>query len=89
MRALQYLTHHYLIDLVAGGSLTCAFFYYYLSKMPDELRHPTTHGVPAAYRTRSASTAIPLDEESGLPKTFAHTANGGGGGAKALSLIHI
>jgi len=75
----QYLTHHYLIDLVAGGSLTCAFFYYYLSKMPDELRHPTTHGVPAAYRTRSASTAIPLDEESGLPKSFAHTANGNGG----------
>lgn len=49
--------------------------------MPDELRHPTTHGVPAAYRTRSASSAIPLDEESGLPKPFAHTANGSGGGS--------
>lgn len=70
----QYLTHHYLIDLVAGGSLTCAFFYYYLSKMPDELRHPTTPVAP--YRARASSSAIPLDEESGLPRTFAHTAAG-------------
>ncbi|EMS21619.1 hypothetical protein NBRC10512_002799 [Rhodotorula toruloides] len=71
---LYYLTHHYLIDLVAGGSLTCAFFYYYLSKMPDELRHPTTPVAP--YRARASSSAIPLDEESGLPRTFAHTAAG-------------
>ncbi|GAA6018921.1 hypothetical protein JCM10207_009199 [Rhodosporidiobolus poonsookiae] len=76
----MYLTHHYLIDLVAGGSLTCIFFYYYLSKMPDELRHPTTHGAPAPYRSSSytGAGAIPLDEESGLPSTFAHTANGNG-----------
>ncbi|GAA5892282.1 hypothetical protein JCM6882_003629 [Rhodosporidiobolus microsporus] len=81
----MYLTHHYLIDLVAGGSLSCAFFYYYLAKMPDELRHPTTHGMPAApFRSSSfngAAGAIPLDEESGLPKTFAHTAAGGNGHA--------
>jgi len=68
----QYLTHHYLIDLVAGGSLTCAFFYYFLSKMPDQLRHPTTKGMPAT--PYHSGNAIPLDEESGLPKTFAHTA---------------
>ncbi|GAA5846279.1 hypothetical protein JCM3766R1_002194 [Sporobolomyces carnicolor] len=68
----MYLTHHYLIDLVAGGSLTCAFFYYFLSKMPDQLRHPTTRGMPAT--PYHSGNAIPLDEESGLPKTFAHTA---------------
>ncbi|GAA5822382.1 hypothetical protein JCM3770_002373 [Rhodotorula araucariae] len=76
----MYLTHHYLIDLVAGGSLTCVFFYYYLSKMPDELRHPTTHGVPAAPYRANSSTAIPLDEESGLPKPFAHTGVNAGNG---------
>lgn len=77
-RFQQYLTHHYLIDLVAGGSLTCAFFYYFLSKMPDQLRHPTTRGMPATpYRS---GNSIPLDEESGLPKTFAHSANRNGGG---------
>lgn len=80
---LQYLTHHYLIDLVAGGSLSCTFFYYYLSKMPDELRHPTARPLPP-YRARATSTStaqqqfgdnsIPLDEESGLPKPFAHHA---------------
>ncbi|GAA5995955.1 phosphatase PAP2 family protein [Rhodotorula paludigena] len=75
----MYLTHHYLIDLVAGGSLSCIFFYYYLSKMPDELRHPTTHGVPAGPYRANSSTAIPLDEESGLPKTFAHTPGGANG----------
>lgn len=68
----MYLTHHYLIDLVAGGSLTCAFFYYFLSKMPDQLRHPTTKGMPST--PYHSGQAIPLDEESGLPKTFAHTA---------------
>ncbi|GAA5869108.1 hypothetical protein JCM1840_000471 [Sporobolomyces johnsonii] len=73
---IYYLTHHYLIDLVAGGSLTCAFFYYYLSKMPDELRHPTTHGAPSTPYRSGLANAIPLDEESGLPKTFAHYANG-------------
>ncbi|CEQ41651.1 SPOSA6832_03379, partial [Sporobolomyces salmonicolor] len=76
----MYLTHHYLIDLVAGGSLTCAFFYYYLSKMPDELRHPTTHGASSTPYRSGLATAIPLDEESGLPKTFAHYANGSGNG---------
>ncbi|BGP19154.1 hypothetical protein JCM10213_006500 [Rhodosporidiobolus nylandii] len=80
----MYLTHHYLIDLVAGGSLTCIFFFYYLSKMPDELRHPTTSGAPARpFRSSSFNGAanaggIPLDEESGLPKAFAHTASGAG-----------
>ncbi|GAA5973208.1 hypothetical protein JCM11641_006325 [Rhodosporidiobolus odoratus] len=76
----MYLTHHYLIDLVAGGSLTCAFFFYYLSKMPDELRHPTTSGAPARpFRSSSFNHgAIPLDEESGLPKSFAHTSTGNG-----------
>lgn len=54
----KYLTHHYLIDLVAGGSLACAYFYYYLARMPDELRHPTI--VAAAY-----SNSIPLDPEAG------------------------
>lgn len=79
--ASQYLTHHYLIDLVAGGSLTCIFFYYYLSKMPDELRHPTLRPQPAPYRasTPLLGGAIPLDEESGLPKTFAHSAAGANG----------
>ncbi|GAA6039242.1 hypothetical protein JCM8097_003223 [Rhodosporidiobolus ruineniae] len=83
----MYLTHHYLIDLVAGGSLTCGFFYYYLNKMPDELRHPTTHGKPAApFRSSSfvgAANAggIPLDEESGLPRTFAHTGGAANGHA--------
>ncbi|GAA5922860.1 hypothetical protein JCM1841_003764 [Sporobolomyces salmonicolor] len=77
---IYYLTHHYLIDLVAGGSLTCAFFYYYLSKMPDELRHPTTHGASSTPYRSGLATAIPLDEESGLPKTFAHYANGSGNG---------
>lgn len=61
----QYLTHHYLIDLVAGGSLACAYFYYYLARMPDELRHPTD---PTPIFTNS----IPLDAEAfGM---------GGGGG---------
>lgn len=79
----MYLTHHYLIDLVAGGSLSCTFFYYYLSKMPDELRHPTARPLPP-YRARATSTStaqqqfgdnsIPLDEEWGLPKPFAHHA---------------
>ncbi|GAA5959965.1 hypothetical protein JCM21900_001442 [Sporobolomyces salmonicolor] len=77
---IYYLTHHYLIDLVAGGSLTCAFFYYFLSKMPDELRHPTTHGASSTPYRSGLATAIPLDEESGLPKTFAHYANGSGNG---------
>jgi hypothetical protein len=77
----QYLTHHYLIDLVAGGSLSCTFFYYYLSKMPDELRHPTARPLPP-YRATSTQqqqfgdNSIPLDEESGLPKPFAHHAAG-------------
>ncbi|GAA5985296.1 hypothetical protein JCM10908_002609 [Rhodotorula pacifica] len=69
----MYLTHHYLIDLVAGGSLTCIFFYYYLSKMPDELRHPTARPLPP-YRATPLNNSIPLDEESGLPKPFAHQA---------------
>lgn len=49
--------------------------------MPTELRHPTTYNLAKRpYRSSSfngAAGAIPLDEESGLPKTFAHTANGG------------
>lgn len=61
----QYLTHHYLIDLVAGGSLACAFFYYYLSRMPDDLRHPTN---PTPVYTHDRTNSIPLDPE----------ANGGG-----------
>lgn len=32
----MYLTHHYLVDLVAGGSLAVVFFYYFL---PANLRH--------------------------------------------------
>lgn len=42
-RVPQYLTHHYLIDLVAGGSLTVICFYYF---MPDSMRNvnaPPTH----------------------------------------------
>lgn len=46
--------------------------------MPDELRHPTTPVAP--YRARASSSAIPLDEESGLPRTFAHTATAAAAG---------
>jgi inositol phosphorylceramide synthase catalytic subunit len=37
--ATMYLTHHYLIDVVAGACLAIAFFYLYL---PDEMRAPGT-----------------------------------------------
>ena len=53
--------------------------------MPDELRHPTARPLPP-YRATATSTStqqqfgdndsIPLDEESGLPKPFAHHAAG-------------
>ena len=46
--------------------------------MPDQLRHPTTRGMPAT--PYHSGNSIPLDEESGLPKTFAHSASSNGGG---------
>ncbi|ORY84686.1 hypothetical protein BCR35DRAFT_303010 [Leucosporidium creatinivorum] len=67
----MYLTHHYLIDLVAGGSLSCAYFYYYLSRMPDELRHPT--GASVHY---SNGDALPDDPEAALDS---HNFGGWGG----------
>ncbi|SCZ95250.1 BZ3500_MvSof-1268-A1-R1_Chr11-2g03383 [Microbotryum saponariae] len=67
-----YLTHHYLIDLVAGGSLACAYFYYYLARMPDELRHPT------ALVNGKFLNATPLDEEVGMASTMLN-GNGYGG----------
>jgi hypothetical protein len=52
--------------------------------MPTELRHPTTYNLAKRpFRSSSfngAAAGIPLDEESGLPKTFAHTAALGGNG---------
>ncbi|SCV73432.1 BQ2448_7358 [Microbotryum intermedium] len=68
----MYLTHHYLIDLVAGGSLACAYFYYYLARMPDELRHPT------ALVNGKFLNAAPLDEEVGMATTMLN-GNGYGG----------
>lgn len=57
----MYLTHHYLIDVCAGGQLACSFFYFFLSRVPDELRHPT--GVQAPY---SNGNALPEDPEAAL-----------------------
>lgn len=51
---MQYLTHHYLIDLVAGGSLTVICFYYF---MPDEFRNVNA---PPAHDNAGD---IPLDVE--------------------------
>ena len=54
MLCSQYLTHHYLIDLVAGGSLTVICFYYF---MPDDFRNVNA---PPAHDN---ATDIPLDVE--------------------------
>lgn len=43
--------------------------------MPDELRHPTKRPVQP-YRATPLTNSIPLDEESGLPKPFAHHSAG-------------
>lgn len=64
------MTHHYLIDLVAGGSLACAYFYYYLARMPDDLRHPTN-------TTPVYSNTAPGDVEAG---SSIGTLNGNGYG---------
>lgn len=67
----QYLTHHYLTDLVAGGGLSCAFFYFFLSRVPDELRHPTGQVEPY-----SNGNALQEDPEAALDS---HNFGGWGG----------
>ncbi|KAF5350900.1 hypothetical protein D9758_010519 [Tetrapyrgos nigripes] len=41
--ATMYLTHHYLIDVVGGGCLAMAFFYFFL---PEEFKNPLTATAP-------------------------------------------
>lgn len=40
----MYLTHHYLIDLVAGGSLTVVCFYYFMPEGMRNVNAPQTVG---------------------------------------------
>lgn len=63
-RREQYLTHHYLIDLVAGGSLAVICFYYYL---PEEMRH-LHDSTPTSSRSPSVSngSASRGDPELGI-----------------------
>ncbi|KAK4702335.1 hypothetical protein P7C70_g3888, partial [Phenoliferia sp. Uapishka_3] len=59
----MYLTHHYLIDLVAGGSLAVVCFYYFLPAEFKFINAPTP-----------TSPSLSMDAESGLPKSL--NANG-------------
>jgi hypothetical protein len=67
----RYLSHHYLVDLCAGGQLACSFFYFFLSRVPDELRHPT--GLQTPY---SNGNALQEDPEAALDS---HNFGGWGG----------
>lgn len=61
--ATMYLTHHYLIDVVAGACMATAFFYYFL---PIELASPIAAtappgGLPSQSTTRNKYATYDLD----------------------------
>lgn len=49
------------LPLRCAGGLACSVFYYFLSRVPDELRHPTQSGA-----TYSNGSALPQDPEADL-----------------------
>lgn len=63
--ATMYLTHHYLIDVVAGACLATAFFYLYL---PDEFRGPAALSPPGTNIQTIAYQRLPARRPGGRSK---------------------